>query len=223
MGARSVEVEASSQSFLSQQKPVGWQGGRTIFLGVGVEYDRRDLPIYPTKGFIHELVYELHSPWWGSDFSFWRLTYQYRSYSSFPSPSLVWAGRFLGEVLEGSSLPFFALEKVGGFRPSFSIGYDEFLRGYVENEFVGLKRFFLSLEWRWIFVRGYVRGRTLEMALVQFFDGGYVGNEWFDFSRLHFSTGMGFRAIWNRRLLVRLDIAQTPSRHLVVVQIGNSF
>lgn len=111
-------------------------------------------------------------------------------------------------------LPFWALPNLGGA---------DTLRGYLGDRFTGRSAWHASAEWRlWVISRGYSFTRTIRMerfGVAPFVDVGSVASTpggLFD-STVRQSVGLGFRAMFERTAVFRLDIARSPE------QVGFNF
>ena len=221
-GFKQTDVEAPTGSLLDRDRPLGFNGGQTPFVGIAFVHDTLDFEPYPTSGGTHELFFAAY-PRGFSDFEFYRTTYTYRRFTPVHR-SLTFAHRTLLEVLTGD-VPFFELSDVGGARPSVGYGGDQYFRGFASNRFIDKIRFNLGFELRWDPIRFEFANQQIKIGFVPFFDFGRV---WADFLPVklgdwHASTGWGIRMIWDNRFIIRGDFAVTNDRTSFYVELGNSF
>ena len=122
MRAESVtEVEADGR--LATDAVAGADGGFTAGLGAGLLWEDRDNIYYPRNGHYAEAAALWHSAVIGSDFTFARLTTDFRVYRS--AGPVVFAGNVYVENVVGTP-PFQILPLLGG---------DERMRGYREGRY----------------------------------------------------------------------------------------
>ena len=111
-------------------------------------------------------------------------------------------------------LPYWALPSLGGSNT---------LRGYLGDRFTDRAALHASLEWRlWVIPRGHAFTKTIRierLGIAPFVDVGSVADtpEHLSNSTIRQSIGLGFRAMFERTAVFRLDIAKSPE------QIGFNF
>lgn len=222
LGLKWTGVEALPGSLLATQPPIGATGGATHTLGLAMIYDTLDFEPYPSRGYYHELFFNVSNRVWGSDYNFARTTYTYRHFYSL-NRRLIFAHRTMLELLSADA-PFFELSDVGGSFGNTGFGGDRFFRGYEANRFIDKLRLIMGFELRWDPIFTEVLRQDLTLGFVPFLE---VGRVWDGlpraFDNWHASVGWGARMIWNSRLIIRLDTAFTPDGLAIVGNIGNAF
>lgn len=223
LGFRWTDVTYPVPSLLSQQRPVGVDGGKTHYVGFGIIYDSLDWEPYPSQGTYHELFVRFHDKYIGSDFTFRRYTYTFRWYHRLHR-RLVFGQRWLAEYLDGD-VPFFEMAAVGGSWPSIGYGADRFMRGYETNMFIDKARIVASFELRWDPIYFTVAGQDITVGFVPFVDFGRVAPSFEKFSTKGWkgSLGLGARIIAQTRLVIRGDFAVTQDGAAFYVNLGNAF
>jgi len=221
---RWTQVSAPAGSLLLAQRPVGINGGASHHVGFLFAYETLDFEPYPSRGKAHELFLHWHTPWIGSDYTFYRVTYTYRRYVQLHR-QLILAHRTLIEGL-GGEVPFYELSMVSGSYPSLGIGGDRFFRGYDANRYMDKIRLALGFELRWDPIFFNFSRQDITLGFVPFFD---VGRVWSDLTwpmpidSWHPCAGWGLRAIWNSRLVFRVDVGFQPEGPAFMLNLGNSF
>jgi len=128
----------------------------------------------------------------------------------------------LGGFVSGThgELPFWALPNLGG---------SDTLRGYLGDRFTDRAAWHASAEWRlWVFSRGYAFTdaiRIERLGLAPFIDVGSVADSVDNLrdSAIHHSVGLGFRAMFERTAVFRLDIAKSPEQIGINFNFGMAF
>ncbi|MCB0418032.1 MAG: BamA/TamA family outer membrane protein [Bdellovibrionaceae bacterium] len=223
LGLKWSTITAPAGSLLAQQAPAGVNGGRTHYFGLAIIDDRTDFEPYPSRGSAHELFLVFYNRILGSDYDFFRGTYEYRQYWPLHR-TLTLAHRTFFETLNGN-VPYYEMGATGGLNRTLGFGGSRFLRGYFENQFVGNLKLAMSLELRWDPLTFNMARQVFTLGFVPFLDFGRVWNtdRPLTFGPWHASTGWGIRAIWNHRFILRGDFAMNSEGTNVYVEIGNHF
>lgn len=180
----STPIDNGPDRLITQEEPLGIDGGRTIQLGTGFIRENRDNEFRPTKGHYIESSIEIGQTWFGSSYNMLVFEADFRKYLSFfLFKEVTWANRFYTKNTSGE-VPYWKLAYAGD---------DESLRGYPSNRFLDDNVILLNTELRtWLFSIDAVKG---EFGGTLFFDAGrtYPGGESFDniFNDIKYSFGLG--------------------------------
>ncbi|MDX1747192.1 MAG: hypothetical protein R3324_14745, partial [Halobacteriales archaeon] len=198
-------VEASDDSLLARDRPVGWRGGRHLSGLMAVGVDTRDDEVVPRSGVFAE-AYSRFSLAPISDTSWYGLGVMEATYWS-PVEWLVFAQRIMLEALDGD-VPVTELMRIGGTRNFRAIGGVFSQRGYPENRFLGPVRGLGNVEIRGYLppVFGHLRfGGGPFAGISRVFDGsGDLLQTW------HPSVGGEVTIGWKKSFLFRIDYAVSP-------------
>ncbi len=223
IGIRWVGIVPQALSILENSKPFGIDGGATHSLGITIQWEEVDFNPYPTRGFWHELFLTSYNKLIGSKYSFLRVTYNYRHYWLLRK-KMTLAHRSLLEWLGSGNVPFYELGIVGGPDVHF-LGGTRYFRGYEPNSFIDTLRAVFGFELRWDPFDFEFNNQNFTFGFVPFID---IGRVWhgFQFSEIggfHASAGFGARLSWNKRFVIRSDVAITRYRVVWFAELGHSF
>ena len=202
----------------------GWVAG-------SLRYDTRDSPEVPYHG------WSLGVEWQGPVATTYRAhggVATMRGTLTVPLPGIFHAGGVGAEenpptdtLAFGAStsaahgdLPFWALPSLGGSNT---------LRGYLADRFTDRAAWNAAVEWRlWVIPRGYAFTDSIRierLGLAPFVDVGSVADNpgAFDEAQVRHSIGIGFRAMFERNAVFRLDIARSPEQVGVNFDFGMAF
>lgn len=223
LGFKWTDITVKDNTLLQQEHPSGEFGGKTNYFGLALVRDTLDFEPYPTKGTFNELYVSWYSPWLGTTYNYQRYTYTFRVYVPL-HPTLVFAHRTLAEIVAGD-VPYYEMGSVGGSDSTLGLGGDRYVRGFEGNRFIDRYRLFFGFELRWDPYKINYVGQEFVFGVVPFVDFGRVWGTLhpFYFGKLHASTGMGFRIVWNKRFVIRADWAMNEERKAVFIELGNSF
>ena len=187
-------------------------------LRLGLLYDSRDHEVTPTRGLLVELSTRLapapahlrHAGFFASATGFVPL-----------GERLVLGGRLLGDALVGHP-PFYALSEAGVLTPRFTPGGAFTDRGVLLQRFAGKMKLLANLELRGELARFEAGGQRLRLGLTAFGDCGRVLADWHrvalagrdvdgSWSRVAAGLGGGLRLRWGETLVVRVDVAHSPT------------
>tara|TARA_R110002124_G_scaffold126919_1_gene286757 strand:- start:3610 stop:4767 length:1158 start_codon:yes stop_codon:yes gene_type:complete len=177
-------VDNGSDRLITQQQPLGFDGGRTLHLGTGFIWENRNSEFRPTNGNYLETTFEIGQTWWGSSYNTFVFEADLRQYLSFFFiKEITWANRLYSQNTSGE-VPYWKLAYAGD---------DESLRGYPSSRFLDDNVLLFNTELRtWLFNIEAVKG---EFGGTLFFDVGrtYPNGESLDtiFNKLKYSFGLG--------------------------------
>ena len=177
-------VDNGSERLITQEQPLGIDGGRTLHIGTGFIWENRDSEARPSKGNYLESSIEIGQTWFGSSydtFVFKAVAMKYISF--FLIKDITWANRI-------------SMKNTGGDVPYWSLAYagdDETIRGYPLYRFLDDNSLILNTELRtWLFN---IDAIEAEFGGTLFFDIGrtYPNGEsvYSIFDDLKYSGGFG--------------------------------
>jgi outer membrane protein assembly factor BamA len=205
-------------SFFEEEQPLGAEGGIFAEWGVGLLRDTRDKEAWPTKGGQDELSlrgsaapFDAH-PYLGANLTL-------RRYLEL-APKTTLGVRAAADVLTGDA-PFFVQERFG-LEAISSVGGSSSLRGFPRARFVGDKKFLTSAEIRALPWSTHLFGLALDLGGAAFIDAGKVFDE--EPSVLHVGAGLGFRLVYEKDFVVRIDVAHSSEDIArVYLDVGHPF
>lgn len=202
------------ETVLEIEKPLGVVAGRSVYIGAGLIFDRRDSELSPTNGLRYEIELKGSAGWMGSNYHFIEGSGDFRHYLT-PFWGVTIAQQIRFRVVSGDQ-PFWQQPVLGN---------DDGLRGYVLDRFVGRHSVLHILEARkWLFsvLDGNVRaGGQL------FWDRGRVfsskdSNDIFDNWKQTYGLS-GLLSLWSPDLVFRVDIAFSPESRRIYAGLGYLF
>lgn len=177
-------VDNGPDRLITQQQPLGINGGQTVHLGTGFILENRNSEFRPTKGNYVESSIEIGQTWYGSSYNSFVFSADMRKYLSFYLPKeITWANRLFMKNTAGE-VPYWKLAYAGD---------EESLRGYPSNRFLDDNVILFNSELRaWLFNINAIKG---EFGGTLFFDVGrtYSNGASLDtiFNDLKYSFGLG--------------------------------
>lgn len=177
-------VDNGPDRLITQEQPIGIDGGRTLQLGTGFIWENRNSEFRPTKGNYLESTIEVGQTWLGSSYDTFVFQADLRKYVSFfLLKEVTWANRFFTKNTSGD-VPYWKLAYAGD---------EESLRGYPSNRFLDDNVILFNTELRtWLFNIKAIKG---EFGGTLFFDVGrtYPNGESLNniFNDLKYSYGLG--------------------------------
>jgi hypothetical protein len=203
-------------SFFAQEQAFGSEGGFFTELGAGFLRDDRDQETWPVQGGFDEFSLRgatfAGEPYLGGNLTLRRY---------FP---LAWATvlstRLAADVIVGDA-PFFVQERFGLDGIS-AIGGGSSVRGFPRARFIGKKKMLTGAELRYLPWSTKLFGLSLDLGGAAFVDLGKV----FDLpeSKIHAGAGLGFRLIYEKDFVVRIDLAHSnEDLTRVYLDVGHPF
>ncbi len=189
-----------ANSLISQQEPLGEQGGRTVHIGTGFIWENRNSEFRPTRGNYAESSIEIGQTWYGSSYNTLVFKAEARQYLSFfLIREITWANRVFAKNTSGE-VPYWKLAHAGD---------EESLRGYPSRRFMDDNVILLNTELRtWLFKIKPIKG---EFGGTLFFDVGrtYSNGDSFNtvFNDLKYSGGLGgTSSFFTSDFIMRIDV-----------------
>ncbi|MEP1139283.1 MAG: BamA/TamA family outer membrane protein [Balneola sp.] len=177
-------VDNGPDRLITQQQPLGVDGGRTLQFGTGLIWENRNSEFRPTRGSYLESSIEIGQKWFGSSYNTYVFEADLRKYISFfLLKEITWANRFYTKNT-GGEVPYWKLAYAGD---------DETLRGYPSDRFLDDNVLLFNTELRtWLFNIEAVNGEfggTLFLDVGRTYPNGEslvtIGND------LKYSFGVG--------------------------------
>lgn len=187
-------LDVDDQSTLANDQPIGINGGWTMGVGPGFEFDTRNNTLYPTHGKLINLGVTFYSQAFGSDYNYQQYVLDYRHYFEVFGPKNILAYQFNSTLTTGDDVPFYKLNRIGGNNRLRGLGHRNLYRDRQSMFFQVEGR--QELFWRF--------GGVLFAGLGQVFDE--LSN--FDMNNTRFVYGFGgrFQALEGQRMNIRLDV-----------------
>jgi hypothetical protein len=210
-GALNVQregVSADPNARLSQEQPLGFDGGRLVWLGAGVIYEGRDNEVNPRRGLAADLSFRVSSPWLGSDWAYQGVNLGVRGAVPL-GDRVVWASNLIVDARFGEE-PFFTMSSFAGLSRGGVLGGRWTLRGLPEERLRGDGVALTQHELRVTVIEHTVRGAPWAWSLVPFVD---VGQVWLwdapPPETLALGAGLGLRLVAKELLVLRVDVARS--------------
>ena len=194
---------------LGLETPLGYGGGWTNYLMIGVAWNTLDYEPDPRNGFNLDFSFKTSGIWLGSEYDNYRETLAGRYYLTIWKP-VTFAFR-LGYTMSQGEMPFYDM---GYFEFPYGrqagLGGNRTLRGFPNNRFVGKNMILGNIEARWSFAEVTPWGQRFEFKLVGFYDVGNVYDEAYHlFSKPKFgdyqhSGGAGLVVAWNQATIIHV-------------------
>ncbi len=189
----------------------------------GLVWDSRDVEANPKWGAFHDVAVELGGPWAGGSTTWSRVSLTTRFYRQIAIPNLVIAQTLRLDAAAGD-VPLMTLGEMGGLEPQEGIGGRFMGRGFLRRRFIGKRKGYASLELRAEPIAFRLRGRLLTPGFKAFVDAGTVMPEGhIRLGDLHVSGGGGIYAVWDRFLVIRLDLARSREGFATYFVIHHAF
>ena len=204
--ARAASIEVYPGSKLSEDRPVGSQGGLLSQVMAGAIYDVRDHELTPTTGMYTEVSARLAQSWMGSRFDMWGLNLTDRRFYTLGHPRVVLALRE-GIDLQQGEVPFFHQPVLGGSQ-WVEVGGPLAMRGLSVGRYRANLTLIGDAEIRWEASRFALRQSELRLFLVSFASAASFhqpGEETPDLWP-HGGLGAGTRLLYNEVFMMRLDV-----------------
>jgi outer membrane protein assembly factor BamA len=212
-------------TLISQDKPLGYTGGLTNYISLGIVYDSRDFEPDPNRGLFTDLTYEIYTKYLGSDYEFQRLSYGLRLFVS-PLQDLVLALRGAFAATTGS-VPFFEMTYIGlSDKRIEALGGITSVKGFSQRRFIGKSVSFANMEIRYRFVDFHLGSELFKLIAVPFYD---IGRAFDDISDFHIDQswrgayGFALRISWNLNFLINLSYGVSQEDKYAAIDIFHPF
>ncbi|GBF50221.1 OMA87-like protein [Leptospira ryugenii] len=216
-------------------KILGFNGGFTNNVRVGIVYDTRDFEPDPNRGLFLEATHERSTRAIGSNYEFnknmvsGRIFISPVDYFTKKPPELlekfVLAAR--GAIVQtNGDAPFYEYRNMWGTETNQSgLGGRTTIRGYKQDRFVGQTMAYANFEIRWKFWSVDVWGQHFDFQLVPFYDVGRVWDRTGDVNLKNYkhSRGIGLRIPWNQATVIYFDYARSAEDSQLFVNFSHIF
>ena len=190
----------------------GIDGGSILGMGPMLKYDTRNNIFYPDKGIYIEFKSLFFPNGLGNDYYYQNFVFDFRSFHQVFSEKNILALQVYYNHVNGQSIPFYKLPRLGG---------DSRLRGINnENRYRDNHSYYIQVEGR--------RELFWRFGGVLFAGVGNVNHRMseFDFNSLKYVFGIGgrFRPFKNEKLNLRLDIGKGPGdQYAIYIAVKEAF
>ncbi len=201
---------------LDQGLILGTRDHAALQLSLGVQWDTRDNETAPSKGFLCEASMRF-SPTLGTGLTFGGAYLDGRAFVPLHGEYLVMATRLVTDLLFGN-VPFYEMTRAGSFLHLDFPGGRQGLPGIPDGRLAGRIKVGGNLELRSTFWNFSVFDTPMRLGALVFADAGRV---WADYRRnpdldgkgvgIQYGIGAGLRLQWGSTLMVRADVAWSPS------------
>lgn len=133
----------SPQQLISQNQPLGYNGGHSLNFGTGFIWEGRNSEFRPTSGQYLESSIKLGQTWFGSSYNNWIFKTDVRNYFSFYLLREITLANRINFKHTAGDVPYWELAYVGD---------EETIRGYPSRRFLDENAIFFNTELRtWLF------------------------------------------------------------------------
>ncbi|MGB0177960.1 MAG: BamA/TamA family outer membrane protein [Owenweeksia sp.] len=188
-------TKVDSSGLLAEHDVAGSRGGAAGGLGLVVNHDSRDDQFYPSEGSYIEGVLLPHGVFFGSDFSFLKISLDASRYYCLSEKQIL-AFNFYGESNIGQ-VPFYQMALLGG---------NKRLRGLYEGRFRDLNNLIIQTEYRWQFYKRF--GLALFGSAGNTFAG--LSEMKFNLNKYTYGGGLRFRLSKREKVNLRIDVGLSP-------------
>jgi len=226
IGLERASIETHNMDYRSKlftEKPLGYEGGNTNYIKLGLVFDTRDYPFNPKKGVVLVGTYTDHAKSVGSDYQYENLDFTYMWFFSFLKYFTI-AHRIMVDQIWGNP-PFFALAEFKSYESYQGLGGGDLLRGAPSFRFIDNLKFINQIELRTCFYNGVVFGQHLQINLNPFWDLGRVWDrkQQIKFNDLHNTFGSEFRFTWNANFIASFTVGVSSEQTSTYLSFGEAF
>ncbi len=216
-------IKAYANSQLERELP-GAQGvvRRGIVRG-GLTWDSRDNDWSPREGSLTDVTFDASGKYTGSSVGWGRFHATTRHYWSLGTSQMVLAHRVTFDGLWGQA-PLLTLGEFGGLFPMDAYGGAWVGRGFTRKRFIGNFKAVAGLELRHMPVELKIGRHSLGIGWEGFFEMGLVSQKIADlFKHWYPSGGTGILLIWDRFVVLRVEVAGSREGAELYVQSDHAF
>ena len=209
--------ENKNDILFSIEKPTGFEGGRSLYIGGGLIWENRDHEFRPSRGNFAELTIEGGNELWGSSFNTLHLEFDARQYVTFHLlKDVTFANRLYFDHTNGQ-VPYWKLSYAGG---------EETMRGYPSRRFIDDNVVLWNTELRtWLFD---IKELDSRFGGTLFFDLGRTFPNGASFpeitSDLKYSAGFaGTASFFTPDFIIRCDVGFSEEGTGIYITSGYMF
>lgn len=218
----------ANPTLLTQEEPLGFEGGWTNFGRFGIAIDARDYEPDPSTGFYLDYAYEVAHDSIGSDYEFDRHTAALRFYLN-PFSPLVLA--FQGAYTDSNrDVPFYEMNKFAfALRRRDGLGGNRTLRGFKQDRFVGPTMTLGNAEIRFQFAEVAGAGQRFAFKIIGFVESGNVYDKAGDpfnkprWNEYKHSYGGGLVIAWNLATIIHAYYGKSSEDTGIFVNFEHNF
>ncbi len=218
----------ANPTLLTDEEPLGFDGGWTNFGRFGIAIDARDYEPDPSSGFYLDYAYEVAHDSLGSDYEFDRHTAALRFYLN-PFSPLVLA--FQGAYTDANrDIPFYEMNKFAfALNRRDGLGGNRTLRGFKQDRFVGPTMTLGNAELRLQFAEIAGAGQRFAFKIVGFVESGNVYDKAGDpfnkprWNEYKHSYGGGLVIAWNLATIIHAYYGVSEEDTGVFVNFEHNF
>ncbi len=189
---------------LSNDNPLGIEGGTVSTIGLSISYDSRDNIFYPSKGNFTELILEHGSAYSFSDFTFTGVSLIARKFVPIKKQHIIGLNLFTGTQF--GNVPFFNYYFFAG-------------RGYNDRRFIDRNNTLAQIEYRYPI---YKRLTGVAFTSISTFSSTYLG-QFNESWKPAFGIGLRFQLTKKEKSNLRLDFAKGVEDVQFYITIGEAF
>lgn len=197
---------------------------RRSVVRAGLTWDSRDNDWSPKEGNLTDVTVDTAGKFTGSTNNYGRLHASTRGYWRLGESRMVFAHRLTLDALWGNA-PLIAMGEFGGLFPMDGYGGAFIGRGFTRKRFIGNIKATAGAELRYMPVELKMFGRhTLGVGWEGFFEMGLVSQRIADiFKHWHPSGGTGLLLIWDRFVVLRVEVGGSREGAELYIQSDHSF
>jgi hypothetical protein len=215
LSASATRTRVDEGGLLARDRPLGWDGGRSVVGLLSFAFDSRDSELVPSRGQFIELYLKAATRPLGSTYSFQGAGLTAHAYHAL-LPWLVFAQRAMVESL-GGAVPFYEQNRIGGRAHVFGLGGVFTQRGFAEARFIGRNKVLSNSELRFYLPTLFER---LTLGVGAFLDVSTlldrVGPD--HPLVLHPSVGAAISVQWRKLILFRVDYGVSQEGGLLYIE-----
>ncbi|MEW6456813.1 MAG: BamA/TamA family outer membrane protein [Acidobacteriota bacterium] len=201
-----LNIEKDNRGLTDILKEVGSRS--SPFISFNIRYDTSDSQIHPLEGLRLALIFDLSNKSFGNkNFSFNKITLDFRKYTSIFKRKGVFAFRLLFQTINGSKIPIFEYGTLGG---------GSTMRGFILNRFADKKRILSNIEYRFPIWKK-IGGNIL-------LDAGNLSPNLreINWNKWKYNLGAGLR-YYLQNFVVRFDMGLSPEGTRIYFNFGHLF
>lgn len=195
---------------------------RSVLRG-GLTWDSRDNDWSPREGNLTDVTFDAAGKYTGSTENWGRMHATTRHYWRLGASDLVLAHRLTLDVLWGNA-PLIAMGEFGGLFPMDGYGGAYIGRGFTKKRFIGKVKATAGAELRYMPVELKFGRHTIGVGWEGFLELGFISMRLADmFKSWSPSGGNGLLLIWDRFVVLRVEVAGSREGAEIYVQSDHAF
>ena len=216
-------IKAYADSQLAREFPEAQGIVRRGILRGGLTWDSRDNDWSPREGSLTDVTFDASGKYTGSTQGWGRFHGTTRHYWALGNSDMVLAHRVTFDALWGQ-VPLLTLGEFGGLNPIDGYGGAWIGRGFTRKRFIGNIKATAGLELRHMPVELKIGRHSLGVGWEGFFEMGLVSMRMADlFKNWYPSGGTGVLLIWDRFVVLRVEVAGSREGAEIYIQSDHAF